>query len=172
MEFFQTIVDQTKDSTVSKLNLGNDHFCYIIEDGFRAVKEYGKTRIAGGEYYLLPRKPQPPDDPTGGRHYQSYSKRFGHDFSLRLWKNPEGTINPDNFTFIMVHIGNFIHDTEGCLLTNSGFTRIMVPVIIAASVPPLCIKNFMKPSNLCLTKNRLSDGSYTGNADKIIRRTL
>lgn len=122
MEFFQTIVDQTKDSTVSKLNLGNDHFCYIIEDGFRAVKEYGKTRIAGGEYYLLPRKPQPPDDPTGGRHYQSYSKRFGHDFSLRLWKNPEGTINPDNFTFIMVHIGNFIHDTEGCLLTNSGFT--------------------------------------------------
>ena len=112
------MIAQSKNSTASILEYNGKFNCFIIEDGNRDVKVAGETRIDAGEYFLHKRFPTSTD--WGGRHYERYNKNFGHDFSLRLWLDPDGTVDPINFTYIMVHIGNFIEDTDGCLLTNFG----------------------------------------------------
>ena len=99
----QTLIAETENSTLSKLQVGNRFLGFIIEDGWREIKEYGETRIPPGVYEVIPR--------TIGKHYIKYKEQFGHDFSIELKDVP-------NFTNILIHIGNDIEDTLGCPLIN------------------------------------------------------
>lgn len=99
----QTLIAETPNSTLSKLEVERRFLGFIIEDGAREVKEYGKTRIPAGTYEIIPR--------TYARHYEKYKRDFGHQFSIEIKDVP-------NFTNILIHIGNDIEDTLGCPLIN------------------------------------------------------
>ncbi len=96
-------IDQTENSTISKLFIDSHFICFIIEDGERANKIHGMTRIPAGRYKLIKR--------TFGRFFDKYKVRFGHEF---VWEIE----NVPNFTDILIHLGNRIDDTKGCLLPN------------------------------------------------------
>lgn len=100
-------LDETLNSTVSRLYAGSEFICFIIEDGTRKEKIPGETRIPGGTYRLR-RK-------TSGVFYSKYARKYGHKFVWELEDVP-------NFTGILFHIGNFIQDTAGCLLPNRYIT--------------------------------------------------
>lgn len=99
---------ETKNSTASIIYLGDTFMGFVIEDGHRSTKDPGVTRIPGGTYATRKR--------TWGGHYESYRRRFGHEFVLELLDVP-------GFTSILVHIGNSVDDTSGCLLINTGFYK-------------------------------------------------
>jgi len=93
----------TKNSTASCLTVENRTFCFVIEDGDRDKKVKHETRIPAGKYQIKPRR--------AGSFFQRYSKMFGHKFVPHLQQVP-------GFEFILIHIGNTIKDTSGCLLVN------------------------------------------------------
>ncbi|RMF46267.1 MAG: hypothetical protein D6751_05485 [Deltaproteobacteria bacterium] len=99
-------LDETQDSTLSALYSPDNQFLgFVIEDGPRPVKVPGKTRIPAGTYSVWPRK--------HGGFYEKYRKEFGHEFAIELQDVP-------GFSDILIHIGNTVEDTRGCLLINSG----------------------------------------------------
>lgn len=102
------LIDETKDSTVSSLYANGNFLSFVIEDGHRDIKEWGKTRIPGGKYNVIKRR--------YGRFYERYKSQMGHDFVLELENVP-------NFTAILIHSGNTIKDTNGCLLPNEYYTK-------------------------------------------------
>lgn len=109
-KFILNIVGETPDSTLSRLIYTNDitspqFVSFVIEDGFRPVKEHGKTRIPPGNYQLQRR--------YEGRHFAEYSKKYGHKHTFQV-------MDVAGFSYIMAHIGNYVTDTEGCILTNMG----------------------------------------------------
>lgn len=102
------LIDETPDSTVSELRLAEEHLGYVIEDGHRSPKVWGQTRIPAGTYRLRRRR-------VGG-FYQRYRDRFAHRFVPELENVP-------GFTWILIHIGNFVRDTAGCLLMVTEYHR-------------------------------------------------
>jgi hypothetical protein len=97
---------QTQDSTVSRLFAGGFE-CNVLEDGHRDVKEYGKTRIPAGTYKLTLR--------THGGFYDRYTK---------LYKAPHPMIqlvDVPGFEDVLIHRGNAVDDTKGCLLLGMRF---------------------------------------------------
>lgn len=106
--FVVRLKKQTENSTLSELLHNGTRLCFILEDGFREQKEYGKTRIPAGTYELVKRKT--------GRFYVKYKKDFGHEYVVELKAVPK-------FKYILVHIGNTVKDTLGCLLTGLGYSQ-------------------------------------------------
>lgn len=94
-------------STVGELiDGGGNRICFTLEDAFHAVKIPGGTRIPVGMYQITLR--------TVGGFHNRYLKRFGPDFHKgMLWIR-----NVPNFEFILLHIGNTIADTDGCVLVG------------------------------------------------------
>lgn len=132
MELRLTKVAETKNSTVSALHVvyQNDKpefLGFVIEDGFREVKEKGKTRIPAGTYEVVPRQ--------SGRHYESYKPKFGHNFTFWIKEVP-------NFEYIMIHIGNTPQDTEGCLLLNWIVQYDSKQDVFTGAQSTECYKNF------------------------------
>ncbi len=81
--------------------------CHVLEDKKRKIKVWGKTRIPAGIYKLGFRKE--------GRFYRSYRVRFAE------LENSRGMIHlldVPNYKYILVHCGNSIEDTAGCLLVG------------------------------------------------------
>lgn len=103
MELSLKFIAETPNSTLSALTAGKQFICFVIEDGNRTVKVPGDTRIGAGRYEVKPRKE--------GKFFNLYSKKFGHEFVPHLQDVP-------NFTFILIHIGNTVKDTRGCLLVG------------------------------------------------------
>ena len=101
-------IDETPNSTVSGLMLGDRHLCYIVEDGYREVKVRGQTRIPAGRYELFARE--------SGGFWGRYKARFGHDFVI-------GFKNVPGFKWILLHIGNSVLDTDGCLLCGKDYRK-------------------------------------------------
>ena len=99
------LIAETKNSTASIIKANGEHLGFIIEDGYREIKEYGNTRIPPGTYKLQKR--------IWGGFYKRYNQRFKHEFSIQLLEVP-------NFSNILIHIGNRPKDTAGCLLINTG----------------------------------------------------
>lgn len=98
------LMSQTKNSTLSGLWHGDEFLGFIIEDGFNEKKVYGETRIPGGRFKLRKK--------TDGEFFKKYSQRYGHKFVIEI-------VGVPNFSAILIHIGNWIRDTKGCLLTNN-----------------------------------------------------
>ena len=92
-------LDQTENSTVSKMFIGSTVFLgFIIEDGEHENKIHGKTRIPGGTYRMV-------KDRTTKFTYQ-----WGYCWQI---------LNVPEFSEIKIHKGNTIAHTEGCLLPNT-----------------------------------------------------
>lgn len=98
--------DNTK-ATLGFLSIDKIPFCFTLEDEFRSVKMKKETRIPEGTYEIKFRKE--------GTHHIEYMKKYGvkHYGMLEITQVP-------NFQYILIHIGNFEKDTEGCLLVGEG----------------------------------------------------
>jgi hypothetical protein len=84
------------DCEISRVYIRDKFFCFAIEDAQRTTKIKGQTCIPQGTY------------PLGIRHSPRFSPRLGHDM---IWvKDVPG------FEFILIHTGNTVADTEGCLI--------------------------------------------------------
>lgn len=96
-------IGTTPNSTGSHLFIDNRPFCFTVEDGYRDKKIKHETRIPAGRYRVVPR--------TVGSFFEKYKKQFGHKFVLHLLDVP-------GFEYILLHIGNTVKDTSGCVLVN------------------------------------------------------
>lgn len=96
-------IAETPNSTLSQMCVDGVFFCFVLEDGFRAKKVPGETRIPEGTYELKPRRE--------GSFFKKYSKKFGHTFVPHVTDVP-------GFEFILINIGNRVIDTRGCTLVG------------------------------------------------------
>ena len=96
-------IGTTNDSTASQMFVDRRPFCFVVEDGYRPVKIRGETRIPAGRYQVAKR--------MHGKFYTKYNNTFGHEFSLEIKDVP-------GFQDILIHTGNKVNDTRGCLLVN------------------------------------------------------
>jgi len=87
------------DCEISRVYINNHFFCFGLEDAKRTTKIHGQTCIPEGKY------------PLSTRYSPRFSPRTGHDM---IWvKNVPG------FEYILIHTGNTISDTEGCLILGN-----------------------------------------------------
>jgi hypothetical protein len=94
-------------TTLSAIHIDGKFEAYGLEDRHReGPKVMGETRIPKGEYEVILR--------TEGGHHEKYSKRFP-DFHVGMLH----VTNVPNFTWILIHIGNWEKDTKGCLLVGT-----------------------------------------------------
>lgn len=109
-------------STTGELSIDGVLQCVTLEDKCREPEEkkiYGETAIPYGTYNVTLR--------TEGTIYEDYKDRFADI------RNERGTLwvrNVPGFEYILLHIGNFLKDTLGCLLVGS---RIVSDTEIAES---------------------------------------
>ncbi len=95
-----------EDSTLGLLYIDGAFQCFTIEDEFREEKVHGETRIPEGIYELGIRA-------EGGFHEQ-YKQRF-----RGVHKGMIEVLDVPNFKYILLHIGNWEHQSEGCLLVGN-----------------------------------------------------
>lgn len=92
------------DVTLSRVYINGRFVCHGLEDEYRENKVPGETRIPAGTYDLTLR--------TVGGFHNRYLSMFGSRFHKgMLWVR-----NVPNFKWILLHIGNYDRDTDGCLL--------------------------------------------------------
>lgn len=109
-------------STTGELWIDGVPQCVTLEDKCRKDSEkkvYGETAIPYGEYKITLRKE--------GTIYEDYKKRFADI------RNERGTLwirNIPGFEYVLIHVGNYLKDTLGCLLVGS---RIVSDTEIAES---------------------------------------
>ena len=84
------------DSEISRVYVNDQLFCYSIEDAYRTTKIPGETCIPDGVY------------PLATRWSPHFSPKYNHDM---VWVQ-----NVPGFQYILIHTGNTINDTEGCLI--------------------------------------------------------
>ena len=80
---------------------------FTLEDGYRAVKVPGETRIPAGIYPIRLRQ--------AGKVHTNYSAQFPGFHRGMLWLQ-----DVPNFEWIYFHIGNTAKHTEGCILVGYG----------------------------------------------------
>ncbi|MDP1728453.1 MAG: DUF5675 family protein [Bacteroidota bacterium] len=84
------------DCEISRVSINGEFFCYSIEDEFRTTKIKGETCIPYGIY------------PLTTRWSPKFSPTYKHDM---IWVQ-----NVPGFEYILIHWGNTVSDTEGCLI--------------------------------------------------------
>ena len=104
-------LEQTPNSTLCKMLIDGEYFSFVIEDGYRAIKEKHNTRIPDGTYEVVKR--------THGKFFERYKKLYKHKFV------PE-VVGVPGFFDILFHGGNRISDTSGCTMPNrwAGFDSL------------------------------------------------
>lgn len=105
MRLHVQLVAETEESSLSVLTVEGEFVCFVLEDGFRLEKVAGETRIPPGVYKIGKRRE--------GSFFERYKKQYGHAYALHV-------LNVPNFEFVLIHIGNTVFDTRGCLLTGLG----------------------------------------------------
>lgn len=100
---------QTKECTFGRFYINDKLMCFTLEDVYREIKVYGKTRIPKGIYKIKLR--------TFGRIYEKQLERYGEDF----YKGALWIKNVPNFDSILIHSGTTAEDTLGCILTASSY---------------------------------------------------
>ena len=85
-------------STFGKLYIDGIYQCYTLEDAYRAQKVDGETRIPSGTYVL------------DLRVSPRFTPKYGHKM---IWVK-----DVPNFEYILIHCGNTVKDTEGCILVG------------------------------------------------------
>lgn len=82
----------------------------MLEDTHRPVKIMHKTRIPANIYKLKLR--------TYGSHFLRYSEKYPR---LNHIRGMIEVMNVENYTDILIHIGNTETDTSGCLLVGTDY---------------------------------------------------
>lgn len=100
-----------EDSSYGIIFLKGKHVCFTIEDEPREVKVKGETRIPKGRYQIKFREVVSP-----------LTKRYRQKFDWFLY-HLEITEVP-NFTEILIHVGNYESNTDGCVLVNNGAQKV------------------------------------------------
>ena len=90
----------TEESTIGELSVDGAFFCFTLEDKDRRLEDggekvYSKTCIPRGIYEVVV------------------------DFSTKRNMEVPWLKNVPQFTDVQIHIGNYISDTEGCILVGS-----------------------------------------------------
>lgn len=85
----------TGHSTIGRLKLDGEFFCYTLEDPVRLVKIVKETAIPAGKYAVE----------------VTYSPRFKKPLPLLK--------NVPNYEGVRIHPGNSGEDTEGCILVGN-----------------------------------------------------
>ena len=99
-------ITQNGEATLSAVYVDGEFVCFGLEDIDRGgFKIPDHTRIPRGVYKMGVR--------TEGGFSQRYATKFPtfHQGCLQVLDVP-------NFEYILIHIGNTIHDTSGCLLVG------------------------------------------------------
>jgi hypothetical protein len=100
--------------TLSKVYLNGKYECFGLEDPVREAKIKSITAIPAGNYKVEL------------RHSPRFTPRYGHEM---LWLR-----NVSNFEFILIHPGNTVDDTDGCLLVGSRVGVLKNKIAILNSV--------------------------------------
>lgn len=100
----QRLLDDGK-ATLGALSLDGRFVCMTCEDERRLVKVPGETRIPAGRYHVTLR--------TEGGFHQRYSEKFPQMHKGMLWLR-----EVPGFEYILIHVGNYNKDTEGCILVG------------------------------------------------------
>ena len=133
-----------EDSTLGLLYIDGAFQCFTIEDEFREEKVHGETRIPEGIYELGIRA-------EGGFH-ERYKQRFRgvHKGMIEVKDVP-------NFKYILLHIGNWEHQSEGCLLVGnsakhnvSGSGMVLESKIAYLRVFPIIMRALQKGKKVFL----------------------
>ena len=101
-----------EDVTVSRVYVDGEFICHGLEDEYREHKVPGETRIPAGTYKIGMRR-------TGGFHNR-YTQKFGHFHRGMLH-----VLDVPGFTYILIHVGNYDRDTDGCLLLGRADLKAM-----------------------------------------------
>ena len=97
---------KTDKVTIGTINFDDGVSMYSLEDPIRKEKIYGETAISAGTYEIKFREVLSPKT-------EKYRSRFEwFTWHLELQDVP-------NFTYVYVHIGNDVDDTDACVLTGS-----------------------------------------------------
>jgi hypothetical protein len=109
------------DATLSKISIDDAFECYGLEDEYREVKKFGETRIPAGTYKVGIR--------TEGRFHNKYKNDFRD-----MHKGMLHVLDVPGFEYILIHVGNYEHNTDGCLLV--GTSRVETPgkMMVGSSV--------------------------------------
>ena len=105
-----------KEATLSHVQVftnGAEHAIlglYGVEDEYREIKVPGETRIPRGTYQVTVR--------TEGGFHERYKKdrRVSDIHEGMLWIR-----NVPHFEYVLIHIGNFESETDGCLLVGAQY---------------------------------------------------
>lgn len=100
-------IDETFNSTLGRFFINGKPKCYTLEDDSDPVKVQGETRIPPGLYEVELR--------YEGGFYDRYSDRF-HENHPMLWLR-----NVPDYEFILIHILNFVKQTDGCIGPGTSF---------------------------------------------------
>lgn len=106
MELELLRISSKEDSTNGILfNVTEDRefLCYTLEDQYRETKVWGDTRIPAGTYRITLR--------TVGGFHKRYTSKYGKMHKGMLWLR-----DVPGFEYILIHTGNDVEDTAGCLL--------------------------------------------------------
>lgn len=82
--------------------------CFGCEDEYQAIKKPGETRIPAGIYNVGLRT-------TGGFHARYLRDRRVND----IHQGMAHIQDVEGFEWILIHIGNYESDTDGCLLVGA-----------------------------------------------------
>jgi len=96
------------ESTLGKMSIGDRDSCLTLEDQYRAgAKVKGETRIPAGTYKLRLKK-------IGESSKDTQYITWFHD----MHKGMIQLEDVPGFEGILIHVGNYEHNTEGCILVG------------------------------------------------------
>jgi hypothetical protein len=103
----ETIMTNAK-CLLGRMVIDGQFQCFTLENPIRKEKIKGETAIPATMTKLGLRK----DSPMAKRYDARYA-RIKHDGMLWL-------LNVVDFTYVYFHVGNTIHNTDGCILVGMG----------------------------------------------------
>lgn len=108
------------EATLSTVSIDGRFICFGLEDEYREVKVKGETRIPAGVYDIGVR--------TVGGFHKRYSRKFSH-----FHKGMLQVMDVPGFEYILIHVGNYETNTDGCLLLGKNATTINTPTVPAST---------------------------------------
>lgn len=97
-------------TTTGNFIIDDSFECLTLEDRVRKKKIYGETAISAGKYQLGIRE--------YGSHHKKYLKKFPG-----IHRGMIQVLGVENFTDILIHIGNTHVDSLGCILVGNGVSN-------------------------------------------------